>query len=283
MGRWVGRRLGDVAFHIVPVRRRIAERNLARAFPELSEHARRRLCRRSYQHLGMMVVELSALLMRPLEAVLARVVVDGADRLRAVMDAQGRALIVTAHLGNWELLTAAHHIVGYPLTIVARPLDSRGLNALAARIRQKEGVDLVDKRNAVRPVLRALAAGRLVGILLDQNATRHEGVFVPFFGHLASTSKSVAVLSLRTGAPVVPIFTWREERGRHRVSIGAPIEAPSGLGHMDAVIEMTRRCTQAIEEAIRKRPEQWLWMHARWRTRPPEREGNASTAAGVPL
>ena len=229
-----------------------------------------------------MVVELSAVLTRPLEWALARVTVDGADRLKSVMEAHGRALIVTAHLGNWELLTAAHRLIGYPLTIVARPLDSRGLNALASRLREKAGVELVDKRNAVRPVLRALAAGRLVGILLDQNAARHEGVFVPFFGRLASTSKSIAVLALRTGAPVLPIFMWREARGRHRVSIGAAIEVPSGRGGAETIVEMTRRCTKAIEDAIRERPEQWLWMHARWRTRPASEHGGPRNGPPIP-
>jgi Kdo2-lipid IVA lauroyltransferase/acyltransferase len=267
---------------LLPSRRRLAERNLAQAFPRLSPRARRRLCRRSYEHLGMMMVELSGMLTRPLDRLLARVVLDGGEGLNAVMDTHGRALIVTAHLGNWEILTAAHRIMGYPLTIVARPLDSRGLDALVGRLRLKAGIELVDKRNAVRPVLRALRAGRLVGILLDQNAARHEGVFVPFFGRLASTSKSIAVLALRTGAPIVPVFTWRESGGRHRVSIGAPIDLPSGLGHGEAIVELTRRCTQAIEDAITARPEQWLWMHARWRTRPPEDEGNAGPAAGAP-
>lgn len=278
----MGRRLGDAAFLLVRARRRVAEGNLARAFPELSARARRRLGRRSYEHLGMMVAELCVVLMRPLEATLARVTLDGLDRLTAAMDAHGRALLLTAHVGNWELLTAAHRLAGYPLTIVARPLDSLALNAIASRLRRKSGVELVDKRSAVRPILRALAAGRLVGILLDQNAARHEGVFVPFFGHLASTSKSIAVLALRTGAPVLPIFTWREARGRHRVFVGAAIEVPSGLPSEAAIVEMTRRCTKAIEDAIRKQPEQWLWMHARWRTRPPEGGGSAGAVAGAP-
>jgi KDO2-lipid IV(A) lauroyltransferase len=204
--------------------------------------------------------------------------VEGADRLAAVMEKHGRALILTAHLGNWELLSVAHRLTGYRLTIVTRPLDSRGLNALASRLRAKAGVELVDKRDAVRPVLRALASGRLVGILLDQNAARHEAVFVPFFGHLASTSKSIAVLALRTGVPVVPIFTWRESGGQHRVSVGDVIEVPAGGRSTEAIVELTRRCTGVIEEAIRKRPDQWLWMHARWRTVPGKAEGAGGPA-----
>lgn len=270
-----------MAFLLVPVRRRIAEANLARAFPDMPPGARRRLCRRSYQHLGMMVAELAAVLVRPLDGVLRRITVEGADRLASVMEAHGRALILTAHLGNWELLSVAHRLTGYPLTIVTRPLDSRGLNALAARLREKAGVELVDKRDAVRPVLRALASGRLVGILLDQNAARHEGVFVPFFGHLASTSKGIAVLALRTGAPILPIFTWREARGRHRVAIGEAIEVPAGQGNAEAIVELTRRCTRVIEDSIRNQPDQWLWMHARWRTAPAKTAEGAGGEAGA--
>jgi KDO2-lipid IV(A) lauroyltransferase len=215
-----------------------------------------------------MVVELAAMAARPLEATLATLSVEGADHLEAVMKTHRRALALTGHLGNWELLPASCRLTPHALTIVARPLDSPTLEALSMRLREKAGVEIVDKRNAVRPVLRALAAGRLVGILLDQNAARHESVFVPFFGHEASTSRSIAVLALRTGAPVLPIFTWRERPGRHRVAVGPAVPAPDELNGDEAIREFTRRCTAAIEEQLRRHPAQWLWMHDRWRTRP---------------
>jgi Kdo2-lipid IVA lauroyltransferase/acyltransferase len=265
---WIGRRCGDLAFVIARGRRRLAERNLARAFPDLSPEARRRLCRESFRHLGLMVAELAAVVARPLEATLATLSIEGADRLEVVMKTHGRALALTGHLGNWELLPAACRLTPWPLTFVARPLDSPTLEALSVRLREKAAVEIVDKRSAVRPVLRALAAGRVVGILLDQNAARHESVFVPFFGHEASTSRSIAVLALRTGAPVVPIFTWRERPGAHRVTVGSPIPAPDQLRGDEAIRELTRRCTAAIEAQLRRHPAQWLWMHDRWRTRP---------------
>jgi KDO2-lipid IV(A) lauroyltransferase len=216
----------------------------------------------------MTVVELAAVLARPLDATLRRLTVEGKDRLETVMKAHGRALVLTGHLGNWELLPAACRLTPYSITALARPLDSPALEAMSVRLREKAGMDIVDKRDAVRSVMRALAAGRLVGILLDQNAARHESAFVPFFGHAASTSKSIAVLALRTGAPVVPVFTWRERPGCHRVSVEAPIPVPDTIRSEEAVRELTRRCTQAIEEAIRRHPAQWLWVHDRWRTRP---------------
>ena len=242
--------------------------NLALAFPALAPAARRAICRRSFQHLGVMLVELCATLARPLERTLSTITLGGLEHLRRAMEAHGRALVLTAHLGNWELLAAAHRLTGYPLAIVVRPLDSPWLDALADRLRRKAGVELIAKRGALRPVLKALAHGRMVGILLDQNAARRESVFVPCFGCPASTSKSLALLAVRTGAPVIPIFIRRDARG-HRVTIYPALPAPAATDTEHAVVELTARCTEAIEAAVREAPEQWLWIHNRWRTRPP--------------
>jgi KDO2-lipid IV(A) lauroyltransferase len=265
---WMGRRLGDLGYVLTPGRRKTALTNLARAFPEIALGARRRICRRSYQHFGLMVVELAAMLARPLEETLRRIRVDGLEHVRSAMDQHGRALLLTAHLGNWELLPVACRLTGYRLSVVLRPLDAPWLDRLAMRLRERSEVDLIDKRAALRPVLRALAGGAMVGILLDQNAARREGVFVPFFGRAASTSKSMAVLALRTGTPIVPAFIRRENRGTHRVVVGHALPLPPAGEIEAAIVALTARCTEAIEAAIRETPEQWLWMHDRWRTRP---------------
>jgi KDO2-lipid IV(A) lauroyltransferase len=217
----------------------------------------------------MTVVELGRLLARPLQSTLDELTLDGVEHLQRVMDEHGRALMLTAHLGNWEYLTAAHRLAGYPLSVVVRPLDSPSLDALAAAMRQKMGVALIDKRGALRPVLEVLRRGGLVGILLDQNTTRRESVFVPFFGRAASTSRSLALLAVRTGAPVLPVFARREGPGRHRVVIEPPLPRPRASDPEQAIVELTARCTAAIESAVRRTPEQWLWSHDRWRTRPP--------------
>jgi KDO2-lipid IV(A) lauroyltransferase len=254
---------------VLPARRRRTLANLARAYPELAATERRRLARRSWQHLGVVLVEQAALLARPIDAILSRVRIDGLEHLQAVMARPGRVLVLTAHLGNWEVLTAASRLTGFPLAVVVRPLDSSRLNELAERIRRKTGVELIDKRRALRSVLAALAAGRMVGILLDQNATRAEAAFVPFFGHLAATSRSIAVLALRTRTPIVPIFTRRRPGGIHQVEVQPPVAWPDAGPREGAIVELTARCTAAIEAAIRQTPDQWLWMHHRWRTRPP--------------
>jgi KDO2-lipid IV(A) lauroyltransferase len=258
-------------FLALPRRRRIALANLDMAFPERSSRERRRVARESCRHLGLVFVELCRLLARPLDDVLGRIDVEGLAHLDSTMAAYGRALVLSAHLGNWELLSVAHRLTSYPLAVVVRPLDRSGLNAVAERARMKTGVDLIDKRNALRPTIRALARGGLVGILLDQNTTRGESVFVPFFGRLASTSKAIAVLALRTGAPILPVFTRRMENGRHRVVIQRPIVPPSGQPTDEAIVALTGECAAAIEAAVRETPEQWLWLHDRWRTRPKRR------------
>jgi len=265
MGLVVGRRLGDALWWLLPRRRRVTLDNLTRSFGgERSPAELRRLGRRSFQHVGMNLIEACRYYLRPTDVMLSRVRLEGDEHLRTAV-AQGRGvLILTAHYGNWELLAAAHGLSGLPLSIVIRPLDHPLLDELAARFRRRSGAELIIKRQAVREVLQALRRQRMVGILLDQNATREEGVFVPFFGVLASTSKGLAVLALRTGAPVVPVVLRRDPDGRHCVDVGAPIPPPPDRD----VATYTARFNQVLEATIRRAPEQWLWMHARWRTRP---------------
>jgi len=266
----LGRRLGELTALAVPRRRRVVLKNLAQAFPELSEEARQQLARHSWQHIGMTIVEMARVLARPLQATLDEMTMDGREHIQRAMAEHGAALMLGAHLGNWEYLSAAHHLVGYPAAIVVRPLDAPALQALADTMRRKTGVEIIDKRGALRPVLEALRRGRMIGILLDQNAARREGVFVPFFGREASTSRSIALLSLRTKTPIVPIFIRREGPGRHRVVVEPPVPIPDGSNDLEAaVVELTARCTAVIERVVRQTPEQWLWAHDRWRTRPP--------------
>jgi Kdo2-lipid IVA lauroyltransferase/acyltransferase len=266
---WLGRRVGDVVYTTMARRRRIALSNLGRAYPDMPEAERRRLARLAAQHLGMTLVELPRLLTAPLEETLARIRLDGVEHLKAAMQAHGRALVLTAHLGNWEILCAAHRLTEYGLSVVVRPLDARWLDGVAVKLRRRTGVELIDKRGALRPVLEALRRGRMVGILMDQNAARREGVFVDFFGHPASTSRSLALLAVRTGAPVVPIFARRATGTGHTVVIRPALPSPTSNDPDAAVVELTARCTAEIERAIREAPEQWLWSHDRWRTRPP--------------
>ena len=267
VGLAAGRRLGDLLWWALPRRRAVALDNLQRVFGGERPPAEiRRLGRRSFQHVGMNLIEACRYLLRPTHVMVSRVRVEGLQHFQAAA-AHGRGVfILTAHFGNWELLAAAHVLTGVPLSIVTRPLDHPLLEDLASRFRRRSGAELIVKRQAVREVLSALRRQRMVGILLDQNATRAEGVFVPFFGSPASTSKGLALLALRTGAPVVPIFLRREPDGRHCMDVSAALPPPAD-GEIATYTSMFNR---AIEAAIRRAPEQWLWMHDRWRTRPRE-------------
>ena len=267
VGLAAGRRLGDLLWWALPRRRAVALDNLQRVFGGERPPAEiRRLGRRSFQHVGMNLIEACCYFLRPTHVMLSRVRVEGLQHFQTAA-AHGRGVfILTAHFGNWELLAAAHGLTGVPLSIVTRPLDHPLLEDLAARFRRRSGAELIVKRQAVREVLSALRRQRMVGILLDQNATRAEGVFVPFFGFPASTSKGLALLALRTGAPVVPIFLRREPDGRHCMDVSAALPPPAD-GEITTYTSMFNR---AIEAAIRRAPEQWLWMHDRWRTRPRE-------------
>ena len=264
LGLWSGRRIGDLLWVALPKRRAVTLENLRLAFAGEPEAERRRLGRRSFEHLGMNIVESCVFFFRPPSVLLSRVELGDPDPVLAAA-AQGKGILgLTAHYGNWELLAASHELSVFPLSVVVRPLDNPIIDRLIERFRQRSGVELIGKRRALPEILGALQRGRIVGILLDQNASRAEGVFVPFFGVPASTSKAMALISLRTGAPVVPIFIRRIEGGRHRVEAGAAISPP-----LDGdVTEYTAAFNRSIESAIRRAPEQWFWMHNRWKTQP---------------
>jgi KDO2-lipid IV(A) lauroyltransferase len=267
----VGRRLGDLAYWVLLGRRTVARQNLALALGrERTARELDCLCRQSFRQLGMTLAEACALLFTAPTSVLSRVQVEGMEHLTSAM-AQGKGvLILTAHFGNWELLAASHSMTGFPRSVVGRPLDHPFLDRLAVRLRVGSGAEFIDKRRALSEVLSALRRQRMVGIVLDQNASRREGVFVPFFGVPASTSKGLALLALRTGAPVVPVFIHREPGGRHRVIVDPAVPlSPTGDRDRD-VVEATAAFTRIIEAKVRQHPEQWFWLHRRWKTRPPQ-------------
>jgi Kdo2-lipid IVA lauroyltransferase/acyltransferase len=264
-GLWIGRRLGDLGWWTLRSRRTVAIGNLTRAFGgELGRADIGRLARRSFHHVGMNIAEVCVLLFRSRATLLRRMELVGHEHLeKAAAEGKG-ILLLSAHLGNWELLALAHVLSAFELSIVVRPLDEPLLQRLAERFRRRSGVELIGKRRALRDILDALRRGRMVGILLDQNSSRSEGVFVPFFGVPASTSKGLAIISLRSGAPVVPVFIRRVDGGHHRVEVEPPLPVPAD-GDVRAY---TAAFTRTIEAAIRRTPEQWFWMHERWRTQP---------------
>jgi KDO2-lipid IV(A) lauroyltransferase len=248
---------------------RIGRRNLALAFPEMDERARRRILRRLYRHLGRQMAEF-CLMPRLTRANLGGVMATvGREHYLAAV-AKGRGvLVLTAHLGAWELSSYGHSVAGYPMKFVIRPLDNRPLNRLVNAYRGRHGNQPIGKNEFARGLLQAMAANETVGVLLDQNSSPPQGVFVPFFGLTACTAAGPAKIALKTGAAVVPGFTvWEAAQRRYVLYFEPEIELVRS-GDEDAdVAANTARFTAVIERWVRRYPDQWLWVHRRWKTRP---------------
>jgi KDO2-lipid IV(A) lauroyltransferase len=251
--------------------RRVGMRNLALAFPERPIAERRRILRTSMANLGRMAAELAHLPRLDGDALRRMVVFEDeawwADNVGRPRDTG--ALILSGHFGNWELLVFAHGMRGFPVSMVhrtiANPFLDRWLNALRARA----GTRLVRKRHAAGGVLKALHDRELLVLPFDQNSTRGLGVFVDFFGVPASTNSGIARLALRTGAPIVPVFIVREGRlARHRVHVLPIMHARRSGDPESDVRRATQELSDVFEGMVRRYPEQWLWVHKRWKTRP---------------
>ncbi|MEW6324531.1 MAG: lysophospholipid acyltransferase family protein [Nitrospirota bacterium] len=273
-----GQAAGLLLYAIDGRHRRLAQEQLQRAFPRWTARQIRRTARRCYAQLGVSAAEFLRLGRGDRRAILGRVVIEGLEHLEGARS-QGRGVIfLTAHLGNWELMGIVCSLLGYRLYPVARPLDNPWINRLVNRIRSRFGGEVVSKKSesAPRDIVQALRGGDLVGMLLDQNMSPHHGVFVDFFGRPACTSKGLAVIARRTGAPVVPAFIVREGLDRHRILLQPPVEL-ARTGDPDAdLLANTARCTAVIERMVRAHPEQWLWLHRRWKTQPPAAAGNGA-------
>jgi KDO2-lipid IV(A) lauroyltransferase len=195
---------------------------------------------------------------------LARSEFDGEDRARLAY-AQGKGvLFFTGHFGFWELHAIVHALQLEPIGVLARALDNGRLNGLLEDIRQHTGNSVIYRQGTIRRVMRMLHAGHGVALLIDQHIQGRDAVQVDFFERPAATTSALAVLALRTGAPVVPVFALPIGRGRYRMIYEHPVEPPdSETEH--AIRDFTQRCTDVLEMYVRRHPELWLWMHRRWR------------------
>jgi KDO2-lipid IV(A) lauroyltransferase len=264
-----GRGLGRIAYAFGGRLRRAGTRNLEMAFPEMNAIERERVLRGCFANLGRLLGEFSHF-ERATPASLSRLVeCEGLEHLEAA-EARGKGTILfTGHLGAWELTSLALSAFGHRVDFLARRIDNPLIEELVERTRTRFGNRSIDKRTAARPMLRTLGAGGTLGILVDLNTQPHEGIFVDFFGIPASTTSSLATLALRTDATVLPIFApWDEERGRFLLKIEPPVNISRSGDAEEDVRALTARITQVIEKYVRLYPEQWLWIHKRWNTRP---------------
>jgi KDO2-lipid IV(A) lauroyltransferase len=252
--------------------RRIAERNLATAFPARSAGERRAIARGAFTHFGRLLLELLKFSTLSLEAMMDRVEFDGEERARLAYAEGKGVLFFTGHFGYWELHAIVHGLRIEPIGVVARTLDNPQLNSLLEGIRQRTGNTVIYRQGTIRRVIRMLHAGHGVALLIDQHIHGRDAIYVDFFERPAATTSVLAALALRTGAPVVPVFALPLGAGRYRMIYEHPVEPPSAESDQ-AIREFTQRCTDVLEMYVRRHPDLWLWMHRRWRDGGPSLDG----------
>jgi KDO2-lipid IV(A) lauroyltransferase len=266
--RALGTLAGELGYRLDRRHRQIALDNLEAALGgELGPAERAAVARACWRHFGRITFETLAFPRISRNTIGSLVRYEGLEHLESAY-ARGRGvLLFSGHYGHWELAALLQGHLGFRLSLVVRPLDNPFLDAMLARLRRFSGNAIISKRRAIRPMLEALERGEGVAIVIDQDA-RERGVFVPFFGRPASTTPTLALLALRTGAAIVPVFSLPEPRGRWRIVYEPEVPVrPSGNLRAD-VRSVTARCTAVIESWVRRRPELWLWMHRRWKTAP---------------
>ena len=267
--------LGSVAHAILPHLRDRAEENLGMALPELDQAERNEIKRGVFRNLGRLLGEVSQFPKLNRENIEKVVSYVGLENFVTARDRGRGVILLTGHIGAWELSVFSHALYGYPMSFLARRIDNPLVEQLAETYRGRVGNRSIDKRGSLREVIRTLKAGGVVGILADLNATREEGVFVDFFGMPACTTAGVATLAQRTGAAVVPGYiVWNESEQIHHLHFEPFLETIDTGNPKADVVTNTARYTKALEEAIRRYPDQWLWIHRRWRTKPEEGVGD---------
>ena len=262
--RAMGTTLGMAFYTVDRAHRRIAEHNLATAFPARPAAERAAIARDAFKHFGRLLFALLKFSTLTADQMLARVDVECEERGRQAY-AQGKGvLFVTGHFGFWELQALVHAARVEPIAVLARALDNPLLNTLLEEIRGRTGNSVIYRRGTIRRVMRTLEAGKGVAVLIDQHIMSRDAIYVDFFSRPAATTSAVAALALRTGAPVVPVFALPAPGGRLRLIYEHPVTPPRADAP-DAVRDFTQRCTDVLEMYVRRNPELWLWMHRRWR------------------
>ncbi len=269
LARMLALLLAGAVYHLHPRLRRVGLRNLEIAMPELPLKERRRIVRGVFVSLGRLLAEFCLFPKYSRENVSRVAVYEGFENFDAAQRRGKGVLFLTAHLGGWEVGSFVHSVHGHPLRIVVRPLDNPYVNRMVERYRTLQGNQTFSKDDFVRGLLAAMKAGETVGLLMDQNMTPPQGVFVPFFGVQACTASGIARMALHTDAAVVPAFTiWDEVLRKYRVHFDPPLTLVRTDNAEADIIANTAMFNNVLEQYVRKYPDQWLWVHRRWKTRP---------------
>jgi KDO2-lipid IV(A) lauroyltransferase len=267
--RSLGAGLGAAARVLLGGLRRTGLRNLALAYPEKTEAERESLLRETYRSLGWQLAEFARMRRYTLERAQTFIRYEGLDHyLQAKARGKG-VLVITGHLGAWELSSFFHSLAGHPMSLVIRRLDNPLVDDFVNRVRCLHGNRVIHKDDFARGLLTAMHQGETVGILMDTNMTPPQGVFVPFFGLEACTASGAARVAMRTGAAVLPGFLlWEPQEKCYVLHFGAELRLARTGDEAADVTANTALFTAAIEKYVRRWPGQWLWLHRRWKTRP---------------
>jgi len=265
--------LGGLIYRLSRRYRTIAERNLTLCFPEKSPGEIRQIALDVFRNLAKTLLETLKMVHMKDKEVCERIRLEGLSYLDEALAKGKGVLLITAHFGNWELMARRLVIQGYKVHVVAREADYEATTGLMTRLRETSGYRVIMREEVVREGLRCLKRNECLGLLPDQNQTDSR-LFVDFFGRPACTAPGAALLAMRTGAAMIPLFDYRLPDNTHRAVLYPPIEISSQGDKETDVRETMARITRIIEEQVRQFPSQWLWLHDRWATRPPQTGAN---------
>ncbi|MGE3841086.1 MAG: lysophospholipid acyltransferase family protein [Vicinamibacterales bacterium] len=266
--RWMALRFGGgigvLFFSLDRRHRQHAIDNLAVGFPQWSPRQCAETARRVFVHFGRLLVELMRFDGLSQDDIRARTEIVGLERVQAAYRQGKGVLFFTGHFGFWEVHALAHGALIAPIAVVARPIDNPMVHALLERIRTSTGNVVIQRKGALRRILKALQSNQGVALLIDQHIQPADALVVDFFGRPAATTAALAALAVRTGAPVIPVFALPLPDGRFRL-VYEPAVAPPADETPEALKQFTQRCTNVLEMYVRRYPDLWLWMHRRWR------------------
>ena len=265
----VGEGLGNLAYALAGNLRRTGDRNLQLAFPDKTKHEREQLVRGCFRSLGRQLGVFSKFAKSPVESLLPIVQISGLEHYEQLKAEHKGVVFFTAHLGAWELLPLCSSLRGNPLNVVVRRLDNPKVEEMVEQIRARWGNQTLDKLSAGRQMIKALRSGEALGLLTDLNTLDEEAIFVDFFGVPAATNFMVAKLALRTKSPIMPMFApWDAKLRKFDLQVSPPVAVEVSGDEEKDVRNLTAQLSRITEEKIRSYPDQWLWIHKRWKTRP---------------
>ena len=264
----IGKMTGLFAYLIPNNRKTVAYENIRASFgSDLSEADAKKLLRKVYMHFGQMLFEIPHIFRLDLRNLNRYMMIEGEENLRQAWKRGKGVLFLTAHLGNWEFMSAVGSLYFGNTAVVARRSDSASVDRVINELRSRFGAEIIPPQGAMRPLIMALKHNKMIGILLDQNVDWYQGAFIPFLGRWACTNKGLALLARKTGTPVIPVFAVRDGNGRHRMVFEKEIELRKTGDKIRDIEDNTALFNGMIERYVRKHPDQWLWFHRRWKTK----------------